>query len=319
MERSGSTLSKEYFSKFGQPLFADKFPDLYGLLCFGLCGPGSECYGFDDEISRDHDFEPGFCVFYPENMLTRRQVFELERAYAGLPAEYEGLKRAPVRAYGGVPRRGVIGINEYFSRYLGELIEPASIDDWLYISEERLCEALNGEIFVDNCGEFTRRRQLLSSPPPDVIKKRLAGRLFEISQDGGYNYVRALKRADGVQARLFLDDFVTGAAACIYLLNDMYRPYRKWLLRGLDHCPQYTELIPELNDLLTSPADGRSESVDRISRCLAAAASQKYNFELPRFSEGDSSGFDMLQSAAFMLNERITDNELRNTDILYAL
>ena len=312
-------MSKEYFNKYGMPLFSEKFADLYGLLCFGLCGPGSECYGFDDAISRDHDFEPGFCVFYPEDKLTRRQVFALERAYAGLPAEYEGLKRAPVKAYGGIPRRGVIGINEYFSRYLGELIEPADIGDWLYISEERLCEALNGEIFVDNCGEFTRRRQLLSSPPPDVIKKRLAGRLFELSQDGGYNYVRALKRADGAQARLFLDDFVTGAAACIYLLNEMYRPYRKWLLRGLERCPKYAEPVPELIRLLTSPSEGQAETVDRISRYLAEATGINYAFELPCFSESESSGFDMLQSAAFMLNDRIADNELRNTDILYAL
>ncbi|MBO7407141.1 MAG: DUF4037 domain-containing protein [Clostridia bacterium] len=313
------TVSKNYFNEYGRPVFAERFPEIYGLLCFGLCGPGSECYGFDDEISRDHDFEPGFCVFYPEDKLTRRQVFELERAYAKLPAEYEGIRRPPVKAYGGVARRGVIGIREYFSRYLGDIGEPGSIEDWLYLSEERLCEALNGEIFVDNYGEITRLRQFLSAPPADVQKKRLAGRLFALSQDGGYNYVRALKRADGAQARLFLDDFTAGAAACIYLLNDMYRPYRKWLIRGLERCVQHTDLIPQLNLLLTSGPEGHTETVEHISRTLAAAALIKYGLELPSAGYGDETGFDMLQSAAFLLNDHISDNELRNTDILYAL
>ena len=310
-------MSKEYFESFGRPLFSERFPDVYGLLCFGLCGPGSECYGFDDEISRDHDFEPGFCVFYPEEQLSRRRVFELERAYAGLPSEFGGLRRSPVRSYGGIERRGVIGINDYYSRYLGDVGIPVSIDEWLNIPEERLCEAVNGTVFVDNLGEFSRRRQLLSAMPRDVQIKRLAGRLFELSQDGGYNYLRALKRADGAQARLFLDDFVTGAAAVIYLLNGMYRPYRKWLLRGLERCARLGELRDQLTGMLISPAQDAADAVETLSRVLSNAALEQFGLKLNE--AGGYSGFDMLQSAAFALNGIIADNYLRNSDILYAL
>ena len=319
MDNNGLALSLKYYETFGRPLFAERFAEIYGLLCFGLCGPGSECYGFDDEVSRDHDFEPGFCVFYPEDKLTRRQVFELERAYASLPAEFEGLKREPVRAYGGIPRRGVIGINEFFSRYLGDDPEPADLEDWLYISEERLCEALNGEVFADNYGEFTRRRQTLLLMPRDLKIKRLCGRLFELSQDGEYNYLRALKRTDGAAARLFLDDFVTGAVACIYLLNDKYRPYRKWLMRGLMDLPEHTEIAARLNSLLTSPAEAGAEAVSELSRYLAKAALDKYGLNDIYENDMAVSGLDRLQSAAFRLNELIADNNLRTADILYAL
>jgi hypothetical protein len=99
----------------------------------------------------------------------------------------------------------------------------------------------------------------------------------------------------------------------------MYRPYRKWLIRGLARCAQHSELIPQLSVLLTSGPEGHTETVEHISRTLAAAALNKYGLELPRAGSVDKTGVDMLQSAAFLLNDHISDNDLRNTDILYAL
>lgn len=61
-----------------------KFPELEDKLAIGLVGDGSECLGYDDDISRDHDFEPGFCIFVPDDIDSRTE-FRLERAYAKLP------------------------------------------------------------------------------------------------------------------------------------------------------------------------------------------------------------------------------------------
>ena len=62
---NGLELSREYFESFGRPLLENDFSGLLPYVAVGLIGSGSECLGFDDEVSRDHDFEPGFCIFLP--------------------------------------------------------------------------------------------------------------------------------------------------------------------------------------------------------------------------------------------------------------
>ena len=80
-----------------------EFRDVLPYLAAGLTGSGSECFGFDDEVSRDHDFEPGFCLFLPdEETVDRRTAFLLERAYARLPKEFRGFRRSMMR----LPRSG---------------------------------------------------------------------------------------------------------------------------------------------------------------------------------------------------------------------
>ena len=82
----GLELSRSYFENFGRTML-EEFPDILPKIAAGLCGSGSECFGFDDDISRDHDFEPGFCIFLPsEETVDRRSAFLLERAYSKLPS-----------------------------------------------------------------------------------------------------------------------------------------------------------------------------------------------------------------------------------------
>ena len=111
---NGLELSERFYREYGEPMLSGQFPELLPHLAVGLFGSGSECMGFDDEVSRDHDFEPGFMLLLPgEDVIDRRTAFQLERAYAKLPKECMGFTRSTVAPVGGA-RHGVLRTAAYF-------------------------------------------------------------------------------------------------------------------------------------------------------------------------------------------------------------
>ena len=116
---NGLALSRAYFEQYGRPLLEEQFPDLLPFLAAGLFGSGSECLGYDDEVSRDHDYEPGFCIMLPdEETVDRRSAFLLERAYAKLPREFEGFRRQLILPAGGA-RHGVMRTADFLMEKTG--------------------------------------------------------------------------------------------------------------------------------------------------------------------------------------------------------
>ena len=86
---NGIELSRAFYEQFGKAMLREKFPHLKDKIAVGIAGSGSDCYGYDDDISRDHDYEAGFCIFLPgEDVVSRRDEFLLERAYNALPSEF---------------------------------------------------------------------------------------------------------------------------------------------------------------------------------------------------------------------------------------
>ena len=59
----GLDLCRQYYFDIGRPLLYEKFPEVMPRCAAGLVGDGSECLGYDDDISQDHDFGPGFCLW----------------------------------------------------------------------------------------------------------------------------------------------------------------------------------------------------------------------------------------------------------------
>ena len=296
-------------------MLREQFPQLLPFLCAGLLGSGSECLGFDDEVSRDHDFEPGFCLFIPgEEIVDRRTAFQLERAYAKLPAEFEGFRRQKMNPVGG-QRHGVFRIDEYFTDKIGCPAEELTAERWLRLPDYALAEAVNGEVFRDEAGLLTDCRKILREMPEDVRRKRLAGHLLMMAQSGQYNYRRCLKHGETGAAQLAVGEFVRNTLSAAFLLNRTYMPYYKWSFRALKTLPGGEELGRSLEWLLTT--DNSEAMAEDKYFCMEGIASeiigQLQEQGLTEAVCGD------LEKHAYSVNDGIRDSNIRNLHILYCV
>ena len=311
----GLELSERFFKAYGEPMLRENFPELLPFLAIGLAGAGSECFGYDDEISHDHDFEAGFCIFLPnESVVDRKQAFSLERAYAKLPTEFEGVKRSPMNPVGG-NRHGVIRISEFLKQKTGREDGLLSMNDWFFLPEQSLLEATNGKIFCDPWGELSAARARLAYLPEDVRRKKLAGHLVLAAQSGQYNYARSVGRGESGAAQLALSEFVRSILHIIFLLNRRYLPYYKWSFRALRELPMLSELEEGLEYLISS-----ANSPDEVTKksVLIEEIAAKIAEELRH--EGLSERQDAeLEQHATAVNDRISDESIRNLHIMFAV
>ena len=312
---NGLELSRGFYEEFGKPMLEAQFAQLLPKLAAGLFGSGSECFGYDDEVSRDHDFEPGFCIFLPgEDEVDRRTAFLLERAYAKLPKEYRGFRRPTLLPVGGA-RRGVLRTGEFFRALTGSADGLLTTAQWLTIPEEAMAEATNGEIYFDNWGEVQSIRAALAYFPEDIRLKRLAGQLLLMGQAGQYNYARCLRRGETAAAQLAIGEFVKSALSAAFLMNRRYQPYYKWSFRALKALPQLGELAGPMEYLLSSPnSPAEAKEKQRIIRETAEAVAAL----LTREGLSDLPGAE-LEAQAYAVNDRIRDGEVRNLHILAAV
>lgn len=311
----GLELSKRFYLEHGEKMLREGFGDILPFLAVGLVGSGSECFGFDDAISRDHDFEPGFCIFIPrEDIIDSRMEFRLERAYAGLPKEFMGFKRSPLSPVGG-NRHGVIRLEDFFLSKTGTADGSLSLQNWLTVPEYQLAEAVNGEIFIDNYGLFTEIRNKIKNMPEAVRLKKTAGNLLIMGQSGQYNYQRCISRGDTAAAQLCLYEFVRSTMQTAFLLSGEFMPYYKWQFRALSSLKDFCRLAPKLEMLIS-----QDNSPDSVKAKLSAIEdiSEQIIYEL-KSRQLSAYPLKELEGHAYWVNDSIKDNEIRNLHILCAV
>ena len=312
----GLDLAAGFFREFGKPMLNEQFSDVLPYLAVGLVGSGSECYGYDDDISKDHDFEAGFCIFLPsEDIVDRQTAFRLERAYSKLPSEYLGVKRSPLSPVGG-NRHGVIRTADFFYAKTGSPDGELTLSEWFSIPEYSLLEATNGAVFLDNFGEFSKIRERLSYFPEDIRLKKLAGNLLLLGQSGQYNFNRCVFRGDTAAAQLSVFEFFKSALSVLFLLKKQYMPYYKWSFRALRELYKDNgELINQLeflisNDNAEQTAKLKSDIIEKI--CSQISAMLRNQALTP-------SNTSEMEQQAYIVNDNIRDNNIRNAHILAAV
>lgn len=311
----GLELARQYYKTYGREMLQTQFSQALPYLAIGLAGSGSECYGYDDEMSRDHDFEPAFCIFLPgEDVVDRRTAFQLERAYAKLPKQFMGFARSSVNPVGG-NRHGVIRMEEFFLAKTGSPDGELSLQQWFSAPEYGLLEATNGAVFSDPYGEFTAIREKLRYFPEVVRRKKLAGHLLLMGQAGQYNYSRCIARGETAAAQLAVFEFAQSALHSIYLLNRAYMPYYKWSFRGLKALSRLNTLAEDLEYLISSgnTAQDAKRKTEKIEQICAVIANELRMQNLTDLQSAE------LERLAYALNDTIADHNIRNLHILYGV
>ena len=246
----GIDICRKYYDRYVRPMIDEKFPEYASKIACGLSGEGSDAFGYDDALSRDHDWGPSVCLWITKD--TDTQIGEeLRNAYAELPEEMDGIKRAPyVR---GKDRRGVQVIPEFFKRLTGAP-EYDEID-WRETTSPLLAAAVNGEIWRDDEGIITEfRNKLATGYPESILFKHLAESCARFSREGQYNAPRVSKRGDELTARMFIYDAMREAMKLLYLANGKFYPHDKWLRYGLKDLEGGDTLDSLLQAMAADPA-----------------------------------------------------------------
>ena len=227
-------MSRDYFFKVAEPKLRYDFPGLYPRLAAGLVGNGSECFGYDDEISRDHDWGIDFFIWVTDDdggAVAALQDWK-DKLFSENPPEF-----ARERSEYGA-RVGIMTCSGFYRSLIGAPQGPRTVNEWIRAPEENFAMAVNGEVFIDGPGDFTKTREyLLNYYPEDIRLKKIAAKCMALAQTGQYNHERIAKRRDWVTLRSVLSRFNDIAISMAFALNRVYKPYYKWAYRALKDLP----------------------------------------------------------------------------------
>ena len=271
-------------------------------MAIGLIGHGSQAISFDDEVSRDHDWGPQFCVFLDQKDFEvhggKVQIF-LE----ALPAEFDGFKvewdaRQPKE------RSGVLQTQAWFYEQLGVEAPFKDNTDWLKTSDPRLLWVTNGEIWHDPLGHVSKLRKNLAYYPDEVWLARVVNKCMLVRILGPYQISRALERGERLLPFLSRSYFVREVLHLVFLLNRRYAPFHKWLPRSFELLPDQLGLSTELIEgVLCEPnAETLLERVQDVEDRLHTSVQLRFL----NVKETEN----MLQFG-FKLSERIGDPKIR--------
>lgn len=273
----------------------------------GLVGNGSECFGYDDELSLDHDVCADFCLWVDDDVYgTVAPVLEKRRL--SLPDRYMGLERV-CRATLSERRRGVFSCGEFYRSLIGCDTLPTTPAEWLRIPDYALAAASNGRVFSAGATDFTYMRNMIKNGiPTDVYLKKLSRAVIMAAQYGQYNYSRCIKHGENGTARLAISGFCQNVAYSVYYLNRSHPPFYKWLFRGMRGLRQGAPICAELETLLqtTDPSECAAmiETISaRLLRLLKDAGC----------TDGSES---YLEPHAYRIAGRIRDRELSAMHIM---
>jgi Domain of unknown function (DUF4037) len=272
---SGLELARRFYVEAVLPIVEATFPGL--VHSAARIGRGSEVLGFDDRVSRDHDWGPRLELFLapsdrdrcggrladalaedlPSNFLGHSTSFGLDEDGVGVPIEV---------AAGEPVAHGVeiLELGEWCDDMMG--FDPrAGVGwlDWLATSSHRLAEMTGGEVFHDGLGELQPMRAALAWYPHDVWLFVLSSQWRRTAQEEAF-VGRCCQVGDDLGARLIAARLVRDLMRLCLLMERQYPPYSKWLGSAFGRLDCAGALTPMLTSAL------RAGDAPELQRRMAA-------------------------------------------------
>ena len=230
---SGRELGRQFYQEAVRPILDAAFPGLpHGA---ALLGRGSEVLGFDDEMSRDHNWGSRVLLFLREEDHGRHSDAVGEALRQKLPPRFRDhptdYRIHTLRAY----------ILEHLDFDIDGEIEAR---DWLTFSEQRLGMLTAGAVYHDEVGlQATRDR--FAYYPHDLWLYLLMAGWWRIHPEA--NLVgRAGFVADELGSALIGSQLVHDLMRLCFLTERRYAPYSKWFGTAFSRLDCAAELSPIL-------------------------------------------------------------------------
>lgn len=308
----GCELAREFHADVVEPLLARAMPGL--RYAAGRLGSGSDVLGFDDAMSRDHDWGCRLTLLVdgadraaiPEvSQLLER---ELPKFYRGFPVRF------PVTWDSSFTHKVEIAtVADFAASRLG--IDPTielSVADWLILTGQSVLEVTAGPVFVDRTAELAQARARLNWYPPDIERYVLAAGWQRLSQEMPM-VGRTAEHGDEIGSRMLSTRLADDLISLAFTLSRQWPPYPKWRGTAFRALPVAADLAglliaaetaPHWRDRETALADACEMLLDaQRARGLPAPASAVIPFWDRPYRTVDQAVFESLLSA-------ITDPEV---------
>lgn len=291
------------------PALEAEYPECGQVYAAGLSGSGSECYGTDDLLSRDHAFSNGFYIWLTDEDDIKFGV-RLNRIYRSVFGSFGTVSE--LRGANGC-ERGVITLDEFFLPYLGRRGLPTDIREWLSIPDRALAEALNGGVFYDGRGALTEyRRRLSEDMPRDIRLKRAAAAAALAAQAGQYNFHRCISRGDNCAAALCIARFAEELSELLFIIEDSFAPYYKQRLAVMRTREEMRPVAEGLSYLLSAETS-RVTAEQKLSVIEELSADAAERLVSRGMSEAHGS---FLEPHAYSIMSRIKEPFIRSLHIM---
>jgi len=255
---SGQELSRLFYEDEVRPALDAAFSGLpHGA---ALLGRGSEVLGFDDQMSRDHDWGPRVLLFLRDDDDARHGDAVREMLRRELPARFRDLPTG----------HSVHTVRGYLRDQLGvDVDSEPDARDWLTIPEQALLMVTSGAVHHDDVG-LQAVRQRFAYYPRDVWLYLMVAGWWRVHPEA--NLVgRAGFVGDELGSALIGSRLVHDLMRLCFLLERQYAPYSKWFGTAFARLGCGPELSPVLWRAVRAPTwQEREHALNEAYAAVAA-------------------------------------------------